>query len=58
MEPHAAGPEGSLKERGVALLVVLFALTLLTVVGLGMYYSTAMENQVNYNYKDKQTALY
>ena len=27
-------------ERGVALLIVLFALLLLTVIGLGMMYST------------------
>src|SRR5262245_19882379 len=45
-------------QRGVAMLVVLFALLLLSVVGLGMMYSTNMETSINTNYRDKQTAFY
>src|ERR1051326_1089102 len=46
------------KERGVAMMVVLFALLLLSVVGLGMMYSTNMETSINGNYRDKQVAFY
>src|SRR5439155_4095345 len=33
-------------------------LLLLTVIGLGMMYSTNMETSINYNYRDKQVAFY
>src|SRR4051812_18009611 len=46
------------RERGIALLIVLFALLLLSVIGLGMMYSTNMETSINSNYRDKQVALY
>src|SRR5438045_3531960 len=45
-------------ERGIALLVALFSLLLLSVVGLGMMYSTNMETAINSNYRDKQTSTY
>src|SRR5258708_2419309 len=45
-------------ERGIALMIVLFALLLLSVVGLGMMYSTNMETSINGNYRDKQSAAY
>ncbi len=45
-------------DRGIALLVVLFSLLLLSVIGLGMMYSTNMETAINYNYRDKQIAFY
>jgi hypothetical protein len=45
-------------ERGIAMLVAVFALLLLSVVGLGMMYSTNMETNINSNYRDKQTATY
>ncbi len=45
-------------ERGVAMLIALFALLLLSVVGLGMMYSTNMETSINSNYRDKQGAVY
>src|SRR3989442_9520690 len=48
----------SRKERGIAMLMVLFSLVLLSVVGLGMMYSTNMETAINGNYRDKQTAFY
>ena len=46
------------QERGIALLLVLFTMLLLSVIGLGMMYSTNMESAINSNYRDKQTALY
>jgi hypothetical protein len=51
-------PEMRRDERGIALLVVLFATLLLTVIGLGMMYSTNMETAINSNYRDSQVALY
>src|SRR5207237_8213151 len=45
-------------ERGIAMLVVLFSVLLLTVIGLGMMYSTNMESSINSNYRDKQGSLY
>jgi hypothetical protein len=45
-------------ERGIALIIVLFATLLLTVIGLGMMYSTNMETAINHNYRDSQVALY
>jgi hypothetical protein len=40
------------------MVLVMFALLLLSVVGLGMMYSTNMESSINYNYRDKQVAIY
>src|SRR5207249_10911737 len=40
------------------MIIALFALLLLSVVGLGMMYSTNMETSINGNYRDKQTAFY
>jgi hypothetical protein len=40
------------------LLIVMFALLLLSVIGLGMMYSTNMETAINSNYRDKQQAFY
>lgn len=51
-------PEMRNGERGIALLIVLFATLLLTVIGLGMMYSTNMETAINSNYRDSQVALY
>src|SRR5215470_1149593 len=45
-------------EQGIAMLVAVFALLLLSVIGLGMMYSTNMETNINTNYRDKQTATY
>src|ERR1700756_3933817 len=50
--------QGNENERGIAMMVVLFALLLLSVVGLGMMYSTNMETSINGNYRDKQDAFY
>src|SRR5438094_10412363 len=46
------------QERGIALLLVLFTMLLLSVIGLGMMYSTNMESSINSNYRDKQGSLY
>ncbi|PYS46846.1 MAG: hypothetical protein DMG13_29205 [Acidobacteria bacterium] len=40
------------------MLLVMFSLLLLSVIGLGMMYSTNMESAINANYRDKQVALY
>jgi hypothetical protein len=45
-------------ERGIALLAAVFALLLLSVIGLSMMYSTNMETNINSNYRDKQAATY
>jgi hypothetical protein len=45
-------------ERGIAVLIALFALLLFSVVGLGMMYSTNMETAINSNYREKQNAMY
>jgi len=45
-------------QRGIAFLVAMFALLLLSVIGLGMMYSTNMETAINSNYRDKQASLY
>src|SRR6185295_16711331 len=45
-------------ERGIGLILVLFALLLLSVVGLGMTYSTNMETAINANCRDKQVSIY
>src|SRR5262249_61191222 len=45
-------------QSGVAMIIAFFALLLLSVVGLGMMYSTNMETSINGNYRDKQAAFY
>src|SRR5262245_21385472 len=45
-------------ERGFAMLVAIFALLLLSVVGLGMMYSTNMETAINSNFREKQASMY
>ncbi len=46
------------RERGVALLVALFALLLLSAIGMAMMYSADTETNVNANYREKQVAVY
>jgi hypothetical protein len=46
------------KERGVALLIALLALLLISAVGLGMVYMSNTETSINTNYKDTQTAFF
>jgi hypothetical protein len=46
------------KERGVALLIALLALLLISAVGLGMVYMSNTESSINANYKDTQSAFF
>lgn len=46
------------KESGVALLIALLALILISAVGLGMVYMSSTETAINGNYKDTQTAFF
>ena len=45
-------------ERGVALLLAVFALLIVTSVALGMMYLSDSETTVNANFRDEQTAYY
>jgi hypothetical protein len=45
-------------ERGMALILALLALLLISAVGLGMIYMSNTETSVNSNYKDTQTAFF
>src|SRR5216684_7264471 len=46
------------KERGVALLIAILALLLISAVGLGMVYMSNTETSIDANYKDTQTAFF
>ena len=46
------------QQRGVALLVAMFALLLLSAIGMGMMFSANTETNVNMNYREKQLAIY
>src|ERR1041384_6623670 len=48
----------SKNERGVALLVAMFALLLLSAIGMGMMFSANTESNVNTNFREKQIATY
>src|SRR6185369_7075619 len=45
-------------ERGVALFLCLFALLLLTSIGLGMMFMSSTETTINYNYRSSMQAFY
>jgi hypothetical protein len=45
-------------ERGMALILSLLALLLISAVGLGMIYMSNTETSINSNYKDTQTAFF
>src|ERR1700686_126775 len=45
-------------ERGVALLLAMFALVVVTSLGLGMMYLSDSETTVNSNFRDEQTSYY
>ncbi|HLZ00208.1 MAG TPA: hypothetical protein VKT33_14210 [Candidatus Angelobacter sp.] len=45
-------------EKGSALLVALFALLLLTAIGIGFMFMADTENSVNNNYRDSQKAYF
>src|SRR4029077_20920620 len=46
------------KEGGVALIVVMIALLLVTAIGMGMILLSNTETVVNSNYRDEQVALF
>jgi hypothetical protein len=46
------------KQTGIALLVAMFALLLLSAIGMGMMFSANTETNVNSNYREKQIAVY
>jgi hypothetical protein len=48
----------SKNERGMALILSLLALLLISAVGLGMIYMSNTETSINANYKDTQTAFF
>jgi hypothetical protein len=45
-------------ERGMALILSLLALLLISAVGFGMIYMSSTESSINGNYKDTQTAFF
>jgi Tfp pilus assembly protein PilX len=45
-------------QRGVALLLAIFALFIVTSIGLGMMFLSDSESMVNSNFRDEQTAYY
>jgi Tfp pilus assembly protein PilX len=45
-------------ERGIALLVALLALLLISAIGMGMMYMSTTETSVNSNYRDTQRAFF
>src|SRR4051812_31633222 len=59
-ETHTAMKKTSSRkrQRGIALLVTLFALMLLSAIGLAMMYATNTEVMINANFRDKQSAQY
>ena len=51
-------PTVARKQRGVALLLTIFGLLLLTAVAVAMLYSSNSETLIAVNYRDKQVATY
>jgi hypothetical protein len=49
---------GCNRERGIALIMALLALLLISAVGLGMIYMSSAETAINGNYKDTQVAFF
>src|SRR5438132_1332778 len=53
-----AGHKTPGNERGIALLIVLLALLLLSAIGMGMMYMSDTETSINGNYRDTQLAFF
>src|ERR1700721_2478748 len=49
---------GKPNERGMALILSLLALLLISAVGLGMIFMSPPETSINANYRDTQTAFF
>ena len=59
MKKHQPAPKcGARGQQGVALIVVLLALLLLSAIAMGMMYSANMETTINSNYRDTQRAFF
>jgi Tfp pilus assembly protein PilX len=50
--------QGKKSERGVALILALISLLIVTSIGLSMMYMADTETSINSNYRDEQTAYY
>jgi len=46
------------QERGMALLIALLALLLVSAIGMGMMYMSSTETSINANYRDTQQAFF
>src|SRR6202140_5789582 len=46
------------QERGMALLIALLALLLVSAIGMGMMYMSTTETSINANYRDTQRAFF
>ena len=46
------------QESGIALIMALLAILLVSAVGLGMIYMSTTESSINMNYKDTQTSFF
>jgi PilX N-terminal len=51
-------PTGRQDERGIALIVALLLLLLVSAIGLGMLYMSNTETSINANYRDSQSAFF
>ncbi|MDT8066684.1 MAG: hypothetical protein ROO76_00820 [Terriglobia bacterium] len=51
-------PKKKRKEKGIALLIVIFALLLVTGIALAMMSTSDTESQINRNYRDSQKAYF
>ena len=58
MKTQTGANRGRKQEQGIALLIALFALLLLSAIAMGMMYMADTENSVNTNYRDAQAAFY
>ena len=55
---HSSRLTGRRKDRGIALIMALFALIILSAIGLGMMYSANTETSVNSNYRGSINSYY
>ena len=46
------------KQKGIALIVALLALVLLSAIGVGLMFMADTENSINNNYRDSQKAYF
>ena len=56
MKPKSAN--GLKKQKGIALIVALLALVLLSAIGVGLMFMADTENSINNNYRDSQKAYF